>query len=466
MRRFFIYIFTIFFIISCGSSNKDSLTKQKNNYFVHKNIMATLFWIGEKGSVENKNIPNKSSVWDDIWMLHYGGVDDPNKREDFHPSDFRPFENPFYVALPFNDFDSNGSKKRDLSTFIPWAKDTNSTNSICKNRWIKLSYKGKTAYAQWEDAGPFGEDDKEYVFGSKKPKNTINFHAGIDLSPALFDYLNLKDNDYLEWSFVDEDDVENGPWKKIITKTPITWVNWYKPDLNISWQWQLQGKLNSSYDVKLYDIDLFDYSKEDIKALHKDGKKVMCYFSAGSYESFREDASSFPKNSLGKTLEGWEDERWLDIKDKRIWEIMKKRISLAKSKGCDAIEPDNIMSYEEDSGFNITKEDQLIYNKNLAIWAKEQSLTIALKNDLLQVKELLPFFDLALNESCHKYQECELLIPFIKSKKPVLNVEYDDKYIQNKNHERDKLCESSKALGLKTLILPLELDDSFRFSCD
>ena len=41
---------------------------------------------------------------------------------------------------------------------------------------------------------------------------------------------------------------------------PITSGNWYKPSVLVTWQWQLQGAVNTSYNVDIYDIDLFDSS--------------------------------------------------------------------------------------------------------------------------------------------------------------------------------------------------------------
>ena len=157
-------------------------------------------------------------------MENYGGVDTPNSRSFNHPTKFIPNENPFYFALPYNDFNYDSSKKEDILSLIPWAsKSDDPSKSICKNRWIKITKADKVAYAQWEDVGPFEEDDKEYVFGTKLPKNSINNHAGLDVSPAVKNYLNLKDIDTVMWEFVDDKDVPNGPWKKIVTTRNVNW---------------------------------------------------------------------------------------------------------------------------------------------------------------------------------------------------------------------------------------------------
>ena len=375
-------------LISCKSSDSSTnSTKEdsQNSYKIHKNITSTIFWVGESASSENKNIPNLASVWDDMWMLNFGGVDTPNSRDKYYPSSFTPNENPFYCALPFNDFDENGIRRNNLASYIPWEIDANTSRSVCKNRWVKIVKGTKTAYAQWEDAGPFKEDDKEYVFGNSSPKNTINNHAGIDLSPAVRDYLNLQDIDSVDWCFVDEEDVPNGPWKEIVTTSNTNWVSWSKLDINSSWQWQLKGDVNTSYDAKVYDIDLFDSSKELIELLHTQGKKVICYFSAGSYENWRSDKDKFPSSVLGNTLDGWSDEKWLDIREIEILSpIMIARLELAKEKGCDGVEPDNMDGYTNDSGFLLTSEDQLKYNKFIANEARKRGLSVGLKTILIK----------------------------------------------------------------------------------
>ena len=106
-----------------------------------------------------------------------------------------------------------------------WAKDKKigSEQSICKNQWIKITKNGKSAYAQWEDVGPFGEDDKDYVFGNSTPKSKENSHAGLDVSPAVRDYLGLGDVDKTDWQFIDAQDVPAGPWKDIITTSQVFW---------------------------------------------------------------------------------------------------------------------------------------------------------------------------------------------------------------------------------------------------
>ena len=191
----------------------------QDKYPVHKNIFATTFWVGEGATRENDNISNTTSAWDNHWVAHYGGNDDPVNHDGYYPENFTPKENPFYFALPYNDFDTK--RRKANATSIPWYFDgVKNSESLLKNRWIMIKYNKSVCYGQWEDVGPFGEEDFDYVFLSTEPKNE---RAGIDLSPALTDCLEMENNDYVEWQFIEAKDVPEGPWKEIITTSQIDW---------------------------------------------------------------------------------------------------------------------------------------------------------------------------------------------------------------------------------------------------
>lgn len=238
----------------------------------------------------------------------------------------------------------------------------------------------------------------------------------------------------------------------------------WQPAPLTTWQWQLTGSLNENYPVQAYDIDLFETSADTIAALQTQGIRIICYFSAGSYEEWRQDALSFPTSALGNNLDGWPGERWLDIRNESVRNIMKIRLNLAVDKGCDAIEPDNIDGYSNPSGFSLSAQHQLDYNIFLANEAHSRGLSIGLKNDVDQVRDLVNYYDFAINEECFEYQECEMLAPFIRANKAVFNAEYKALW-RNNTAERNTLCTQSINLQFSTLILPLDLDDAFRFSC-
>lgn len=195
-----------------------------NSYQIHSNITATLFWVGEDASEENAFISNSPSCWDEKWVDHYGGIDDPSQRNGHFPSAFTPKENAFYVALPYSDFNDD-TRKQNAQQVIPWAsqKTWGSDESMCKNQWVQITKGTKVVYAQWEDSGPYEYDDIAYVFGTAKPKNSLNQHAGIDVSPAIHDYLGLNGMDRVNWKFVPASEVPEGPWKVIITTSKINW---------------------------------------------------------------------------------------------------------------------------------------------------------------------------------------------------------------------------------------------------
>lgn len=235
-------------------------------------------------------------------------------------------------------------------------------------------------------------------------------------------------------------------------------------EVGMSWHWQLQGDLNTGYDVDLYDIDLFDTDTQVIDDLKAQGRLVICYFSAGSWEDWRDDADDFEQAALGNPLDGWPGEKWLDVRASSLEAVMEARLDLAAEKGCDGVEPDNVDGYTNDSGFPLSGNDQLAYNRFLASAAHERGLLIGLKNDLDQISELVAAFDFAVNEECYEYDECERLTPFIEAGKPVLHAEYAETLV-NDSEARALFCDEMVALGLSSMVLPLELDDSFTFSC-
>ena len=191
--------------------------------FPEKSVMTTLFWVGEGETSANGFISNVPSYWDEYWMSSFGGLDDPDDRCGYHPCDFTPKENPFYIALPYVEFNQNGTALKPSAFEIPWyGKDD---QQLLKNRWVEVSYKDKTCYGQWQDVGPYLTDDFVYVFEDAKPSNTFGVKAGLDVSPALWDCLGLKTNDVTTWKFVEAKNVPDGPWKEIITTSGISWSN-------------------------------------------------------------------------------------------------------------------------------------------------------------------------------------------------------------------------------------------------
>lgn len=190
-----------------------------------KNITATVFWIGEKPTARNPT-PNHASSWDTKWQKNFGGYDNPDpsaRTYSFRPKAFSPGQNPFYIALPYNDKVNWKRHKPEASRVIPWFRkyQPKPGKTVCKGRWLQIVYGNKVCYAQWEDCGPFHTDDWRYVFGNSRPKNAENSGAGIDVSPAVRDYLGMKSGAKVHWRFIDFEKVPRGAWSKYGDNNPF-----------------------------------------------------------------------------------------------------------------------------------------------------------------------------------------------------------------------------------------------------
>ncbi len=245
---------------------------------------------------------------------------------------------------------------------------------------------------------------------------------------------------------------------------PITSGSWYRPALATTWQMQITAAVNTSYPVELYLIDMFDSSTTLISTIQASGAKVICYFSAGSYEDWRPDITKFNSSDLGNSLSGWPGEYWLDIRSSNVQTIMQQRMDLASQKGCDGVAPDNLDGYTHNTGFNFSAADQVAYDRFLANEAHRRNLSVGTKNDIGHTPDVLDYFDFAVNEQCFSLGECDLLTPFINAGKAVFNVEFDSVYVNNAT-SRQALCTDSLNRQFSTLILPLNLNDAFRYSC-
>ena len=234
-------------------------------------------------------------------------------------------------------------------------------------------------------------------------------------------------------------------------------VDIWRPSPGTSWQWQLDGTIDTSIDVDMYDIDLFDVPEATIADLKAAGRVVICYFSAGSWEDWRPDAGDYPASVLGDPLDGWPGERWVDIRRlDLLGPILEARLDLASTKGCAGVEPDNVDAYQNSSGFPLTSANQLVFNRWIASQAHQRGLSVGLKNDLDQVADLQADFDWAINEQCYQYTECDVLQPFIDAGKAVFGVEYTG--------NEDAFCPYFNALGYSWLKKNLALD-AWRIDC-
>ncbi len=228
----------------------------------------------------------------------------------------------------------------------------------------------------------------------------------------------------------------------------------WSPQIGSTFQWQLTDPVDASIDSDIYDIDLFDNDKELIETLHKNGSRIICYLSVGSWEDWRPDKDDFPYSVIGRDYDGWEGEKWLDIRRiDLLGPIMIKRLDLAKEKGCDAIEPDNIDGYDADTGFPLTYTDQLRYNIWLANETHKRGMSIGLKNDVAQAADLLEYFDWAITEDCYAEGWCDDMKPFVLVGKAVFQVEYTDA-----GTTLNDFCTQAKGNNFTAILKNRELD--------
>lgn len=230
----------------------------------------------------------------------------------------------------------------------------------------------------------------------------------------------------------------------------------WHPKPRLTWQWQLTEPVDTSVNAQVYDIDGTENSAAVVAALHAAGRKVICYVNVGADENFRPDASAFPASVIGQP-NGWPGERWLDVRQLAVLRpIMAARFKTCADKGFDGIEADNVDGYENDTGFPLTGDEQLAYNRMIAGLAHADGLAIGLKNDVDQVPQLVSYFDFAIDEQCAEYEECDTLTPFIAEGKAVFHVEY--------SVPLNQFCAQTTALGFSSMRKNTSLDAA-RWPC-
>ena len=230
--------------------------------------------------------------------------------------------------------------------------------------------------------------------------------------------------------------------------------DWWHPTAGLTWQWQIgDNDIDTSIQADVFDIDLY-VDQTVVDELHAKNRKVICYISVGSWEDWRPDKDQFPAEVLGKDYDGWPGEKWLDIRRiDLLAPIMLARLDLCKAKGFDALEPDNMEIYANDTGFPLTYEDQLRYTLWLAEEAHKRGLAIGQKNAPDQTRDLVGVLDFAITEDAFYYEWAKDMLPYIQADKPVFAAEYTDL-----PGDFQEFCRQSKELGFSTILKHRDLD--------
>ena len=212
----------------------------------------------------------------------------------------------------------------------------------------------------------------------------------------------------------------------------------------MSLQYQITGELDTSVDAQLFVVDLFDASERDVRALRAAGRVVVAYVSVGSFEPWRADAATFPKSGVGDSLAGYPDESWLDIRDPEVRAVIAARFDRARDKGFDGVFASTLGGYKQQSGFALTRTDELDYARFLSDAAKQRGLSAGLSGDFELGDDVADLFDWALAIDCIGRGYCNELAAFMAQGKPVFDMETTG--------ERASVCMQAAAFGIPTTI--------------
>ena len=212
---------------------------------------------------------------------------------------------------------------------------------------------------------------------------------------------------------------------------PTSANKWWKPSSSpTAPTWQIiLGTPAKTPDLNkdAYDFDMFD-GRAAIAAVKKADptKKIICYFSAGSSETWRCDNACFKAADQGGRLCSWPGERWLNTKSANVRNVTLARLDVAKSLGCDAVDPDNMDPYDNGSenDLKLTEADAVDYFNFIADAAHARNMAVGLKNAASIADRVMSKVDFSVNEECLGQGNCEDFQTFITNKKPVFNIEY------------------------------------------
>ncbi|ORX78289.1 hypothetical protein BCR32DRAFT_295136 [Anaeromyces robustus] len=227
----------------------------------------------------------------------------------------------------------------------------------------------------------------------------------------------------------------------------------WKPVPGTTWNYILGNDVDvSSEKTQVVDMDIRK-SIDKINGLHKLGKKVICYFSGGTIENFRDDYDDFMavEGLVRNVYDDWPEERWLDYRVEGIKPLIRNRMKIAVNKNCDAIEVDNLDGYQmkevQKWSNPLKKTDAIKYAKWLAETAHELGLSIGLKNVVGIIDDVSSYYDFAINENCILFDECYRYKNFLKQGKAVFGVTYN-----GLEEHKEALCKNLNGLPISMII--------------
>ncbi len=238
----------------------------------------------------------------------------------------------------------------------------------------------------------------------------------------------------------------------VATTAPV-----WRPAPGSTWQWQLADPVDTGVRAQVFDVDGLDTDSSTVGVLHAGGSDVICYLDIGAVERYRPDAGSFPAPVVGRTVDGWPEERYLDIRRiDLVGPPILHRLDTCRAKGFDGVEGDVVDAYSNDSGFPITAADELAFLSWFAGAAHARGLAVGLKNAVELVPQAVGWFDFAIVEDCVAEDTCAGFSPFIAQGKAVFDAEY--------TISPATFCPPTAALGISAIAKRVALD-AWRVSC-
>jgi|HubBroStandDraft_6_1064221.scaffolds.fasta_scaffold30301_3 hypothetical protein len=205
---------------------------------------------------------------------------------------------------------------------------------------------------------------------------------------------------------------------------------WYPPHLDshhhpMRWDWQI-GRVTplqrtGASAVDIYDIDGFLTTPAEIRAIRTRWQastlahpRTICYIDL-AWEDYRPDASPspygryFPAATLGNVYFGFPQERWVDFRQlDALKPMLDERLAMCARKGFDAVELDDIDSFDPPSttGFHLTPGDAQNYLAYAFNEIHKLGMTGLWKNSPLLSWWGRRYADGSVVEECYRYHQC------------------------------------------------------------
>lgn len=241
------------------------------------------------------------------------------------------------------------------------------------------------------------------------------------------------------------------------TASPDATVVSFRPTLDLRWQIQLVGSIDTAVESDMFDIDLS--AETAIQTLREQSRAIICDFSAGTLESWRDDARSIPAEAVGNPVADYPEENWLDFRDATVRQVMAARMDQAAARGCAGIRPESLDGVLSNTGFSLTRQDQIDYDRQIARMAHARGLSVGFTGgDAELAVALEPDFDWALALDCVSRGDCSEVRPFSATGKVVFLVAYGDA------SNAQSACAQAAGLGFDTIVKNRSLD-AFVIGC-